>query len=370
MPGRYLIEPALPDDDAALRELLQSTSMDGHMRLSLQREPSFFAAADLGNLATSVMVGREAGSGRVLSTATRAIRRAYVDGRECQVGYLSSLRLREEARKTTLLARWYRSLKELHADGKAPYYVTTILRGNEDARRVLTSGRAGLPAYVPVGVLHTYLLPLYGRRRRVRGGSVVRGIAAETLPSALACLDRFNARLQFAPAYKVEDFGPGSRMLHGLSGSDLYLYLHGRDVAGTMAVWDQNGFKQSVVAGYSPGLSAIRPALALAARFGWAPRLPRKGQSLPCLFAALMSSRESDADVFRDLVDTVLAERTNTGYAYLLLGLCDRHPFRGVVERLSVMTIVSEIYLVYWRDCPPDSLPSMDRVPHLEIATL
>jgi hypothetical protein len=302
--------------------------------------------------------------------AERSIRRAYVDGSESRVGYLSGLRLSEEARNTSLLARFYRRLRDLHTDGRAPFYLTTILSGNQEARRVLTSGRAGLPAYVPYGRLRTYLLPLYRRRRGTPAGGVVRGASPDALPAALACLHRFNAAFQFAPAYRAEDFQAGSPVLHALSAADLYLAFRGSEIAGTLAVWDQNGFKQSVVAGYSPGLAAIRPALALAARFGMAPRLPRQGQSLPCLYAALISSRDADEALFRGLLDTVLTERANAGYAYLLLGLCQGHPFCEVAGRRAVMTIDSEIYVVYWPDAPPDRLPSGGRTAHLEIATL
>jgi hypothetical protein len=370
MPGRYLIESARPDDDAALRALLRSASMDGPMQLSLQREPDFFLGAGIGNLATTVTVARDTLTGAVVSTAGRAIRRAFIDGCERPLGYLSALRTRDDARKTTLLARGYRHIRLQHADGLVPYYVTTILEGNEEARRILTSGRAGLPAYVPYGTLRTFLLPLYGLRRRARGGGVTRGAAPDALSGALACLNRFNSGLQFAPAYRLEDFGASSPMLHGLSAGDLYLCLKGREIAGTMAVWNQNGFKQSVVVGYSRTLAAIRPALTLAAKFGLAPRLPRKGRSLPCLYAALISSRDSDAAVFQELLDAVLTDWTNAGYVYLLLGLCDGHPFSPMVEKRSVMSIESGIYVVYWQDCKPECLPSTRRIPHLEVATL
>jgi hypothetical protein len=370
MPSRYLIESARPDDDEALRALLRSAFMDGPMRLSLQREPDFFIGAEIGSLATTVIVARDTSTGAVVSTAGRAIRRAFIDGCESPMGYLSALRTRDDVRRTTLLARGYRHIKLLHADGLVPFYVTTILDGNEEARRILTSGRAGLPAYVPYGKLRTFMLPLYGLRRCLRGGGVTRGAVPEALPGALACLNRYNSGLQFAPAYALEDFGENSRMLHGLSAGDLYLCFRGREISGTMAVWNQNGFKQSVAVGYSRTLSAIRPALTLAAKFGLAPRLPRKGQSLPCLYAALISSRDSDAAVFQELLDAVLADWTNAGYVYLLLGLCDGHPFSPIVEKRSVMTIDSRIYVVYWLDSKPECLPSTGRIPHLEVATL
>jgi hypothetical protein len=344
--------------------------MDGPMRLSLEREPDFFRAAEIGNIATEVIVGREADGGRVVSTASRAMRRAYVDGFEQPLGYLSSLRILRDAAGSTLLARGYRYLRELHGDGQTPYYITTILEGNRGAEKILTSERAGLPAYVPFGRLHTYLVPLYRSARRRSRGSVARCAVSADLSPALESLNQFNAGLQFAPVYRSEDFGIGSRMLPGLSASDLYLHRRGETIDGTLAVWDQQQFKQEVVSGYSPWLAALRPFLVFGSRFGFAPRLPAAGHTLPCLYAALLSSRHSNQEIFEELFETVVAERSQAGFAYLLLGLSDRHPFCEVVARRAPMKIVSTIYLVYWRDCAPDRLPSRERIPHLEVATL
>jgi hypothetical protein len=344
--------------------------MNGPMRLSLEREPDFFRAAAIGNTATEVIVGRETYSGRVVSTASRAMRRVYVDGLEQSLGYLSSLRIHKDAAGSMLLARGYQYLRELHGDGQTPYYITTILDGNRAAEKLLTSERAGLPAYIPFGRLYTYLIPLYRHTRRVARSSVTRCADSADLHPALDCLNSFNANLQFAPVYKPEDFGVGSRMLPGLFVGDLYLHRSGKIIDGTLAVWDQQPFKQEVVSGYAPWLAALRPLLAFGSRFGFAPRLPAVGHTLPCLYAALVSSRDASQDIFEELFETVVAERSQAGYAYLLLGLSDRHPFCPVVERRAAMKIASTIYLVYWRDCAPDQLPSRERIPHLEVATL
>jgi hypothetical protein len=286
------------------------------------------------------------------------------------MGYLSSLRILKDAAGSTLLARGYRYLRELHNDAHAPYYVTTILEGNRAAEKILTSERAGLPKYIPFGRLHTYMVPLYRRARRMARSNVTRCAVSADLPLALECLNQFNAGLQFAPVYKPEDFSICSRMLPGLSPSDLYLHCCGETIDGTLAVWDQHRFKQAVVTGYSPWLAALRPFLAFGSRFGLAPRLPAAGHTLPCLYAALVSSRDSNQEIFEELLETVVAERSQTGFAYLLLGLSDRHPFCKVVEQRAAMKIASTIYLVYWRDCAPDRPPSRERIPHLEIATL
>jgi hypothetical protein len=369
-PVRYILEQAVPSDDAALRNLLRSTPMDGPMRLSLEREPDFFRAAEIGNIATEIIVGREVDSGRVVSTASRAIRGAFVDGFEQSLGYLSSLRILKDAAGSTLLARGYRHLRTLHNDARVPYYITTILEGNRAAEKILTSERASLPAYIPFGRLHTYMVPLYRRARQIALSKVTRCAVSADLFPAFKCLNQFNAGLQFAPVYKPEEFGTGSRLLPGLSASDLYLHRCGETIDGTLAVWDQHQFKQAVVTGYSPWLAALRPFLAFGSHFGLAPRLPAAGHTLPCLYAALLSSHDSNQEIFEELLETVVAERSQAGFAYLLLGLSDRHPFCEVVERRAAMKIVSTIYLVYWRDSAPDRLPSSERIPHLEIATL
>jgi hypothetical protein len=83
-----------------------------------------------------------------------------------------------------------------------------------------------------------------------------------------------------------------------------------------------------------------------------------------------LSSRDSNQEIFEELFETTVAEQCRTGYAYLLIGLSDRHPFCEVVEPRAAMKIVSTIYLVYWRDRTPNILPSRERIPHLEVATL
>jgi hypothetical protein len=151
-------------DDDALRDLLRRTPMPGEIALAFLREPSFFLAGRAGNLETQTMVCRD-GDGEVVGLGERSIRRAYLDGRPTALGYLSNLRGAVEWRKGLGLARGYRYLHSLHADGRAPFYVTTILEENAYAVALLTSGRVSLPTYEHVATLITYLIPVHRRRR-------------------------------------------------------------------------------------------------------------------------------------------------------------------------------------------------------------
>src|SRR5690242_18777221 len=96
--GRWVVEVAGPDDDAAIRRLLHSQSMDGRMRLAVRTEPSFFeAAAELGE-DVRVLVARTDGSDEIGGLGVRAVRQVWLKGQKTRVGHLSYLRLAPECR--------------------------------------------------------------------------------------------------------------------------------------------------------------------------------------------------------------------------------------------------------------------------------
>src|SRR5262249_24988502 len=119
-----------------------------------------FAAAVVDGRFRQVIAARDGTTGRVVGFGSRSIAERHVNGRPEPIGYLSSLRLLPAHRNPGLLARGYALFRRLHADRRAPFYLTTITEDNESARAVLTSGRAGLPTYHFAGRYHTVAIPL------------------------------------------------------------------------------------------------------------------------------------------------------------------------------------------------------------------
>jgi hypothetical protein len=370
LPARFKFELAGAAEDEALRAVLRATAMRGRVALSFRREPDFFAAERAGNLSSQVLAARDTASGEVVGLGCRGLRRLYVNGEAQTVGYLSGLRGLPAFRGGTLLARAYRFLKELHGDGQAPFYVTTIFDDNHEVRALLTSGRAGLPVYHPLGHFYTYLLPLYGRRKtRPVEGAVVRGAGWGLDSAAVECVNDFNRRHQFGAVYAAEDLH-GRGLLPAFRAENLYLYLKGPQVRATLGVWDQNSFKQPVVAGYSWPYRLVRPLSGAGARLGLCAKLPRVGEAFRYLYAALLSCPSDEPRLLDSLLDAALDDWSGRGYAYLLVGVHEESPFAGPLRRRSAMRLSSSVYLVYWRDGCDRALPSGARVPHLELATL
>ncbi|MGZ5441193.1 MAG: GNAT family N-acetyltransferase, partial [Thermoanaerobaculia bacterium] len=142
---------ATRDDDAGIRRLLSSTPMPGRIRVRFEREPDYFAGCAPN---TEVLVARD--GTRIVGVACRVIRKLYVNGVAEDVGYLGQLRVDPAYRGQLLTARGYRVMRELHADGRARGYYTTIVDGNAQAEGVLVRrARGAMPRYRYLEKLYT-----------------------------------------------------------------------------------------------------------------------------------------------------------------------------------------------------------------------
>ncbi len=158
--SRFQFELAAPADDAELRQILAATPMPGRIAVSFRREPSWFAAAVVDGYFRQVVVCRDLDTGRLIGFGCRSVRRLNVNGLPADVGYLSGLRVLPEYRNMGLVARGYAFFRRLHQDCRTAFYLTTIAEGNDTANSVLTSRRAGLPAYHLAGRYHTIAVTL------------------------------------------------------------------------------------------------------------------------------------------------------------------------------------------------------------------
>jgi len=246
-------------EDDELRTLLRQISMPGNITLSFQREPSFLLAEQAGSITSQVIICKDSAKDQIVGMGCRSIRQVYIDGKPTQVGYLSMLRGIPEARGNIALARGYRYIRTLHADGAVPYYFTTILDDNTYAQALLTSARAGLPIYKPIARLVTYLIPLRRSKIKPDSSSSVSRIEQDQLPKALAFLQNWNSRHQFAPVYTVEDMLGQNHLLPGFCWENFYVYQEQGELSGTLGVWDQQSFNQTFVTSYSGKMQFIRP---------------------------------------------------------------------------------------------------------------
>jgi hypothetical protein len=370
---RYRFDLAGPPDDADLRRVLAATPMAGTIGLTFLREPSYFAGACVEGRFRQVLACRDTEDGRIVGFGVRSVSPRYVNGRPEAIGYLSTLRLLKEHRNRGLAARGYATFRRLHADGRTPLYLTTIAESNHLALTLLTSGRAGLPTYHDAGRFHTAALPLTRRTvpRLPRTGLEVRPARREDVAALLTFLREHGARRQFFPVYEEEDFAGENGAFKDLRPEDVLLAFRGGALVGTLAGWDQQGFRQTVVHGYGGVLSWLRPAYNVWGRLRGLPQLPRPGGIVSYLTAALPVVVGDDPTVFAALLAGLRARAVADGaHQYLMLGLHETDPLLPVVRACRATWYDTRLYLVCWDDGEPTCRGLDGRPPYLELGCL
>jgi hypothetical protein len=364
-------ELATRGHDADVRRLLRDNPMPGLISLTFEREPDFFFGAAIEGDVHQTLVGCTS-SGRVVGLASRSIRDAFLDGRVSRLGYLSQVRIDPAYRGRSLLAGGWAKIRELHDSDPAEAYITTIIADNAVARRVLEKDRPTKPSYRPWGELHT--LALVPRRRSLRSWlpwpREIRRGSPEMLPDIVDCLRRNYERYQFAPHWTAEVIADPSRC-RGLSAENFWVALDGGRVTGCVAVWDQQGFKQSVVRGYGRALRYSRPLVNALSRVASLPRLPAVGQPIPHAYLSHVAVDGDDGRVLVSLVDRALHAAREQKLAYLALGLMDANPLLKPMQKaFRHIDYRAILYVVFWPDGQPRVARLEKRIPHVELATL
>jgi hypothetical protein len=371
--ARFEFTLATADDEAELRRVLASSMMDGRIALAFAREANFFAASAVDGEFVQVIVGRDRAAQRIVGLGMRAVSPGYVNGRMVPVGYLSGLRvLLEYRRQAGLVPRGYRKLKELHQDGRAPFYLTTIAADNHAALSTIASGRAGLPRYEPLGDYITLAIdPARAAKICKADGSITTRLAtnADRGP-LLEFLRQQGSRRNFFPGYREHDVFSISGRLQGLMPSDVVLAIRGGQLVGTLGAWNQAGFKQVIVQSYRPWLAAARPFYNWAASWRGRPVLPCAGSQLDACYGALPVVADDDQQVFDRLLAAVCREMKTRGRRLLMLGLHQRDPLLPAAWPWAGMQYVTRLFAAYWPDAAAPREDLSERIPYLELGCL
>ncbi|MCC6823168.1 MAG: hypothetical protein IT579_20760 [Verrucomicrobia subdivision 3 bacterium] len=355
---------ATPADDPDIRRLLRENPMPGRIALTFEREPDYFADADLPQTEKQTIIARE--RGRAVCVGNCSLRQRVVNGRACRVGYLGGLRLDARvAGRFDILRRGYEFFRELQADNPADYYFTSIAADNLPARKFLERGLPGMPAYEFASEFLTLLLPVkqQAQTRKAR--------EAETADSSemLKFLEEQDRHHQFAECWTARELVALSKL--GLNAEQFRCERVDGRIAAVAAVWDQRAFKQTVIRGYSPWLALARPALNCFARLLGTPGLPPIGATLAQAFVSHLAVDPKEPEALTTLILKAREAVADKGIEFLTLGFSANDPRLALLRnKFRSREYLSRIYLVRWPDLGA-SLDDLDgRCLGLEVALL
>ena len=361
---------AAREDDAEIRRLLRANPMPGRVWLSFEREPDYFADASQGGETKQTIVARDSKGLACVGSCT--LRRRFVNGVPCRVGYLGGLRLDSgHAGRFNILRRGYEFFRELQAEAPADFYFTSIAGDNQRARQLLERGLPGMPVYEFVGEFVTVLVPTHGRRPQNGAEQISKGGVSRRVENRdrVAWLNESNKDYQFAPEWSLEELR--SLEAVGLRETDFWVLRDGDKVTASAALWDQRVFRQTVIRGYSPALALARPALNVVAWLLRRARLPAAGEILSSAFVSHLTMRSAEAGVLIELAGQLRRRCIQRGLELLTLGFAANDPrlatiranFRGHEYR-------SRLYVVRWPGLGGAAGDLEDRILAPEVALL
>lgn len=346
--------------------------MSGKISLSFESDLPHNPPEDLKQVFHQTLIARDV-QDTIQGVSTRSGSELYVNGEPQMIGYFGLLRLTREYHSGIPLKRGVNYMKELHTDGRVPYYLTSIMEDNHVARRMLTANKRGFFKYEEYCrlVTHTLRSGIHVNNQKLPGTLRFQQAGTEDIPDILDCLSNKGRSQQFSPVWTQENlFHPS--WTPGLAPSDFILIKDGPDTVGCGAVWDQRIYRRILVLDYAPPLKQLRLALNLVSRILDKPHLPPAGAEISHAFLSLLVIPDDDPQIFEALLQEALTLAKSRSIDNLMIGLNADSPFeQHIAETGRSISSPSIIYLV---SDPAENISPLElidpRTPGLEVALL
>lgn len=338
---RYVFSLAGPEDSEALLRILECSDFQGGISVLYTRRPDPMVSFGYEGDGFFVPVIRDLETGEVIAMGCCVVREAYINGRIQRVGYLTGLKVLPAYRnRMPHISKVYAFLHEATRDQVDLYY-TTILKDNHEAQRILEKKRPHMPEYRCRGEYTVYCFRT-GPRAGKTNYTIETGMSQELDVFYQAQASRMN-------------FSSPTLLLPGITEKDMYTLRDSQgEIVAACAVWNQQGFKQHIVTGYS-GIYRLLKKLPLGL-LGY-PDFPEA--AIPVNYACItgLCVKGDDPDLARDLINEISLRRTDV--SLLLMGLFENHPLEPVFKHIRHIRYASRMYTVHWpgQEIVPDERP-------------
>jgi hypothetical protein len=343
--------------------------LPGPVSLSYRKEPDFFRAAAMSGEDFDVLGAIE--GERLAVAGTRSWQKAWLDGKECRVGYISALRSDPSLRGGIRFAKAYALLREIDApaggsERESPLYYCSFLEGGKSGG-TLSKRRPGLLRFQAAArfVSRNFFLSRGkggSRAPRARAFAGVERGRASDFPGLLEFLDREGSMKQLRPVAAGNPlFAEGPRDPCTGPGAWWVLVRDGK-IRAALSAWDQRPARRIRVEGFSPSFALFRRAAnAFLSASGRNP-IPGPGDELPLAYISFCAAEGNDPRLLAALVPAALAELGKDGSLSMATVAFDqRDPLaRAFAGRFSV-SYAARLHFAYWEDAPR-SLPDPGRL--------
>ncbi len=260
-----------------------------------------------------------------------------------KVFYLGDARVLPAYRGKRIVQRIFRIFEATFSE-QARLGFFAIKKGNVIAQRLAETARPKnyfIRQLCDINVFNVFLL---GRRRLVKSPYVQRAQQTDLSNIRDFLLENYQGRL-FAP--KITPQGIKSSGLVGgqLALGDHYLYKQSGRIRAVLGLWDMTALHRTVVLDYPFAAKLLRLSYPLLQLFwpGTTP-LPSLGESFRTFTVTHLAVEGNDLKIFRDLLNTVIADQVGKGYHMIHFGFSENDQLQQGLTGLFHQKFTSELY--------------------------
>lgn len=361
------VRQGTPADNAKMQDLITKITMPGVAQMCFQRAPDFFVGAKVIGDEFVLTVADDDERPDVLAGLTVISgRELFISGQKRRVYYSGDTRVDPYYRRRGIASN-------LFIEQKKHRQATDLLQGI-----VLKENTAPLDAAANAadGVLFRYWIShtietsfIYVRKikPRIPAGVEIRAATAKDVPAMQAFFDREAPRRNGYPVYDFAKLHAGDPYYAGLRIGDMALALRNGEIIGMIGGWNQKAYKQTRIVGFKPIIKLLRPLYNLYVGMVGGFKLPPVGGVLNYLTLYNYLVAGDDKDVFRALIDWVMA---NAGQKYdaLAIGITHGDPMEDVPRGYKRQKLISSHFWLSYGDDPRPSID--DRPLYVELGRL
>ena len=364
---KFSIDIAKKSDDADLKNILRKTHMPGDMSLTFETEPSFFKAISILGIKQTVLAIRDEEKKIIVGFVIRSIKKVFIDEKITNVGYLSSVRILEEYRGSRLLYLGVKKLNNILDKSLEKINFTTIISDNFYAQKVISTSRVGLPNYVNIGVNKTFAIKPTKKNRynSLSKIKIQRGIDGFSIEEIISFINENGKKKDFFPVFSKEILENLTSLNFNLN--SMYVAYIENKLLGVIGCWDQTEFKQTIVKGLSLKYKLLRYINNYFLTHIYdTPIITNVGKKIKAFYLNYIVIKESDKDIFSQMIDAISNDYSSKDYNYFLVGLDQNDPLCGSMSNFRSFNYDAIVYLV---NSNRKSL-SKDRIKYLDISRL
>lgn len=326
------IEEACLEDGVEMLEIIESESSSGIIELIYTRRTNAFVSYKKENKDSKIAIIRDK-NGKITFQAACIPGCYHVDGKSIIAGYVGGIRKRNDYNG---VINWKDVVHFVEKQGLG-IYLCSFLSGNEASEKMFFKKRNFMPELIPLCNYTTYIINPQIFKKSLTGGLTFRSINSDDIDNVHEFLKNEMMKYNFSPVINnLTNFS-------GLNLEDCYvLEKKEGEILAFGVLWNQKGFKQYIVKGYSKTLKMIQKFSFISEILGYI-EMPEEGKELDFPILSFFYSKDSNMEIYSLFLNQI-AKVIRKKYKLFVIGICDDDPVDRLYKKIRTINFKSKIY--------------------------